>query len=367
MQIACKQKDLAHALSTVSKAVNLNNTLPVLNNILLKAENKKLTLAATNLEIAITTSIPAEIKNEGSLTIPAKLFTSYVGLLPDGEISLGSEGGLDLTVKAAKSQTRVKGISADEFPLIPQVKKELSLEISSADLLEAISQVAFASARDMVRPVLAGVNLIADKKEIRLAATDSYRLSEKIIKPLKAPENPISVIIPARTVMELSRILEKKKDPVTLDISGSQILFLYKNIELASRLIEGSFPEYGQIIPKSHKTQISVSTSELQQAVKRVSLFTKEGSGVRLEVSGDKKLMISSDASQVGEEKAELTASIAGSENIIALNAGYLLEALGAFDTSEVVLELGEKTAPVVLRPAKNEANFLHLIMPLKV
>ena len=187
MLLTCDQGDLMAALTTVSKAVNINNTLPVLNNILLKAENKKLTFAATNLEIAITTSIPAEIKNEGSLTVPARLFTSYVSLLSAGKVELTNKEGLDLQVKAAKSQTRVKGISADEFPLIPQVKKEVSLQLSAGDLLTAIQQVAFASARDMVRPVLAGVNLHATKKEVRLAATDSYRLSEKVLTPTKAP------------------------------------------------------------------------------------------------------------------------------------------------------------------------------------
>ena len=366
MLLNCEQKDLLAALATVSKAVNLNSTLPVLNNILLKAENKKLTFAATNLEIAITTSIKSEIKNEGSLTIPARLFTNYVGLLSDGKVELKNSEGLDLQISAAKSKTRIKGISADEFPLIPQVKKEVSLTVSAGDLLDAINQVAFAAARDMVRPVLAGVHLRANKKEIRLAATDSYRLSEKILAPLTPPEKDISIIIPARTVNELARILERGKDSVTLDISANQILFIFKNVELASRLIEGSYPDYEQIIPKKHSTTISLKTDELATAVKRVNLFAHDSHSVKIEVTADKKLRVLSDATQIGEETAEVGATIAGVENAVALNATYLLEALAAVGSKDLEIELGEKMVPAVLRAAKSK-DYLHLIMPLKI
>ena len=365
MLLSCDQKDLLAALATVSKAVNLNSTLPVLNNILLKAENKRLTFAATNLEIAITASIKAEIKNEGALTVPARLFTNYVGLLPAGKVELQNKEGLDLQIKAAKSQTRIKGISSDEFPLIPQVKKEISLTLSAEDLLAAINQVAFSAARDMVRPVLAGVHLRANKKEIRLAATDSYRLSEKILIPATALSKDVSIIIPARTVQELARILEKGKEPVELDVSSNQVLFTYKGIELASRLIEGSYPDYEQIIPRKHITTISAKTEELATAVKRVNLFTKDSHSVKLIVTKDKELKILSDSTQIGEEEAEVSATIAGVENSITLNANYLLEALTAVGGADVTLELGEKMVPAVLRPAKSK-DYLHLIMPLK-
>jgi len=366
MLLSCDQSALLDALQTVSKAVNLNNTLPVLNNILLKAENKKLSFAATNLEIAITTHIPAEIKNEGTITVPAKLFTSYVSLLSGGSVELKNTDGLDLQIKASKSKTKIKGISADEFPLIPQVKRENSLQLKASDLADAISQVSFSAARDMVRPVLAGVNLQSTNDEIKLAATDSYRLSEKALKAAKAPDTPINLIIPTRTVQELARILEKGSDLVTLDISGSQILFLYKDVELASRLIEGAFPDYTPIIPKAHTTQIAIATDELTTAVKRVSLFAKESHSVRLEVTPEKTLEIYSDQTQIGEERAEAASTITGDENLVALNAQYLLEALAAIGSKDIVIELGDKTAPAVLRPAKG-AGYLHLIMPLKV
>lgn len=367
MLLICDQKELLAALTTVSKAVNLNNTLPVLNNILLKAEGKKLSFAGTNLELAITTSIPAEIKNEGALTVPARLFTSYVGLLPAGKVELKSEGGTDLTLKAARSQTRVKGISADEFPLIPQVKRELTLQLPAGELLAAIEQVAFAAARDLVRPVLAGVSLHAEKSAATLAATDSYRLSEKKLKLAASAASEVRLILPSRTVAELGRILEKGSEPVTLDISGNQVLFSYKNVELASRLIEGAFPDYGQIIPKASITQVTVKTDELATAVKRVNLFAKDSHNVKLSVAaGETKLVVKSDATQAGEEVAEVAATVAGAANEVALNTGYLLEALTAVDSSELTLELGEKMTPVILRPGK-ATDYLHLIMPLKI
>lgn len=365
MLLTCDQKELLAALQTVSKAVNVNNTLPVLNNILLKAESKRLTFAATNLEIAITTSIKADIRNEGSITVPARLLTSYVGLLSSGSVELANKEGLDLVIKASKSQTKIKGISSDEFPLIPQVKRENSVQLVAKELLEAINQVGFAAARDMVRPVLAGVVFVADKKDVRLAATDSYRLSEKMLKPVKAPEANVSIIIPTRTVSELARILEKDDEVVTVDVAGSQALFLYRDVELATRLIEGAFPDYSPIIPKSHATQIEVKNDELTTAVKRVSLFAKDSHSVKVAVTADKRLEVYSDATQIGEERAEVAAQIAGSESVVALNANYLLEALAAIDSKDVTIELGERTAPVVLRGKSKD--FLHLIMPLKV
>jgi DNA polymerase-3 subunit beta len=366
MLLTCPQADLIKALTTASKAVNLNNTLPVLNNILLKAEGRTLTFAATNLEIAITTKIKAEIKNEGSLTVPARLITSYVGLLAAGDVELTNQDGLELQVRSKKSKTKIKGISSDEFPLIPQVKRENSLQVLAADLLSAIDQVAFAAARDMVRPVLAGVALRVTPTELRFAATDSYRLSEKMLTPLKAPADELSLIVPVRTLQELARILEPEQEPVTIDISGTQILFLYRDVELASRLIEGSYPDYTPIIPKTHTTKITVVTSELINAVKRVSLFAKESHSIKLAVNAERKLEIYSDATQIGEERAEVEATIEGVENAVALNSNYLLEGLSALGGTETVIELGEKTAPVIFRPGKGK-GYLHLIMPLKI
>jgi DNA polymerase III subunit beta len=369
MYLTCEQKDLLEAVTIVSKAVNLNNTLPVLNNILFKAEGKKLTFAATNLEIAITTAISAEIKNEGQLTIPARLFNSYVQLLNAGKVQLKNLEGLDLQISADKSKTRIKGISADEFPLIPEVKKEVSLTLTANDLITAINQVAFAAARDSVRPVFAGVNFYADKKEVYLVATDSYRLSEKILTATKTPTEKISIIIPTRTLQELARILEKDKEKVEIDISANQILFLYKNVELASRLVEGAYPDYKQIIPNKNSTTIELKTEELATVVKRVNLFARDAQEeIKLEVS-EEKLQISSNQTQIGEEKAEVPAKISGAENAITLNAKYFIEALAAMGSQKISIELGEKMSPAVLRPINKEKenDYLHLIMPLKI
>jgi DNA polymerase III subunit beta len=367
MLLTCDQKDLLTALTAVSKAVNLNSTLPVLNNIILKAENKKLTLAATNLEIAITTAIKSEIRNEGSITVPARLLTNYVGLLPDGKVELKNSEGLDLQIQSAKSKTRIKGISPDEFPLIPQVKKEISLTLPAAELLEAINQVAFSAARDMVRPVLAGVNLRVHKKEVRLVATDSYRLSEKIFTTAANTDEDISLIIPTRTINELGRILAKGKETVTLDISANQVLFFYKNIELASRLIDGTYPDYEKIIPKEHIATVLVKNEELTNAVKRVNLFTKDTHSIRLEITEDKKLRILSNTTQIGEEEAEVSVDITGDPTRIAVNANYFLEALSSIGASNLEIEFGEeKMVPAIMRGVKKK-DYLHLIMPLKI
>lgn len=372
MFLTCEQKDLLNAARLASQAVNLNNSLPVLNNILLKAENKKLKFVATNLEISIVTDIPAEIRNEGTLTIPARLFSNYAQLLKPGPVKL-QKGNQDNDLKISQTnpphilETTIKGISAEDFPSIPQTNKEASFESSSADLLEAFSQVAFAASKESVRPTLTGIFFQATKNQLSIAATDSYRLAEKIIKLISPPAKEYSFILPTRAAFELIRILEREKTKVKIDIAANQISFLYQNIEFTSRLIEGSYPDYTKNIPQKHITTIKIQKEELITAVKRVKLFT-DLNAVRLEIDTNKKLQISSEQTQTGKEKAEIAAVITGAENSITLNANYLLEALAVLKGNEISLELeGEaKIKPAILRSVK-DTNYFHLVMPLKV
>lgn len=368
MKLSCFQKDLSFALNVVSLAVSPSTTLPVLNNILLKTVGGKLYFSATNLEIAINYSINADVRNEGAITIPAKLITNYISLLEDSEVEIKLEDNTTLFLKTKSSQTKIKGISPDEFPLIPKIEKETTIEISANILADAIDSTVFSAAAAGTRPVLAGVYMKAEKNTLKMVATDSFRLAEKKVKLNKKTEKAIECIVPVRTLLELGRILSNKEEEATVEISISknQILFSLNGIELISRLIEGRFPDYEKIIPRATRTKLEAPVDHLSVATKRVTLFAKENNNsIKLAATNDGKLQISTDETSVGEEKAEVDIKIEGENNKIALNSQYLLDVLGHIKEN-VFIEMDEKLTPVIVRPAKKE-DYLYIIMPLKV
>ncbi len=368
MRLICLQKDLRFALEIVSLAVNTSTTLPVLNNILLRATGKKLYFSATNLEIAINYSIAADIKNEGAITIPAKLITNYTNLLEDESVEMKVDDGNVLHVKTKTSQTKIKGISPNEFPLIPKVEKETSIQISASDLSQTIDHTIFSAATTPTRPILAGAYIVVEKDILKMVATDSFRLAEKKTKLLKKAEKSIGCIVPVRTLLELGRILNTKyeKEPVEIQVSKTQILFIVDGVELISRLIEGKYPDYEKIIPKATRTKLEIPVDHLSLATKRVSLFARENNNnIKLTATNDGKLQIATDETSVGEEKAEVDIKIDGENNKIALNSQYLLDVLSHLKEN-VRIDMDEKLTPVVVRPAKKD-DYLYIIMPLKV
>ena len=368
MKLICSQVDLERALTIVSKAITPNTTLPVLNNILLKAEDKKLFFSATNLEIAIQYFIPADIKNEGSVTIPAKLLNSYVSLLKDEKIELSLIQGETIQLTSPSSQTKIKGISAHEFPVIPKVEKESALKVPTKDLEIAIMQTAFSASTNTSRPVLSGVFFDVQKDSMKIVATDSYRLAEKQLFLIDKLEQHFQCIVPARTVVELGKILSRSDNKeVEINISKNQILFIVGDIQLMSRLIEGKFPPYEKIIPKNTKTKVEVDTEELANVTRRVSLFARENNNsIKVSATNDGKLSIVTDETKVGEEKAEISVTIEGENNKIALNAQYLLNVLNYIQSDKVLFKMEDKLSPAIIRPLKKE-DYVYIIMPLKI
>ena len=368
MKLICAQADLERALNIVSKAITPNTTLPVLNNILLKAEGKSLHFAATNLEVAIQFFIPAEIKAEGSITVPAKLIGSYVSLLKDENVELNLVENDTLLVKTVSSQTKIKGINASEFPTIPNLEKENTLKIQTKDLLKSITQTAFAASNNTSRPVLSGVFFDVDKDVIKVVATDSYRLAEKKLTLKDKTSITMQCIVPVRTVMELGKILGMaNEEEMEINVSKNQILFIVGDVQLMSRLIEGKFPPYDKIIPRNTKTKLEVKVAELTNVVRRVSLFARENNNsIKLSATTDGKLNIATEETKIGEEKAELSVSVSGEENKIALNAQYLFDVLNYIDCETILLEIDDKLSPAVVKPLK-EQDYIYIIMPLKV
>lgn len=367
MRLSCSQKDLSNALSITNKAVGTNSTLPVLNNVLLKAEGKNLYFTTTNLEIAISYFIEADIKNEGEITIPSKLLTNYVNYLKDSQVDIEVEEGESMLVKTNDSKTRIKGISASEFPSIPVVEKEGSFTVSAKDLSVAINQVAFAAALNTTRPILTGVYFSVSSDELKMVATDSYRLAEKTLKP-KVSSGDITCIVPVKTVLELGSILGTLSKDVDVEVivSKNQIYFSIDKVKITSRLIEGQFPNYNQVIPKSSETKVFLNVGELSLVLKRINLFAKENNNKVLLRTSSEGLLVTTDVTQLGVGEVKMKTKIEGKDNEIALNSQYILDLLSNIGTNEVVLELGDKTNPAIFRPVDKQ-GYVHIIMPLKI
>jgi len=330
MEVTCSQTDLSFALNTVSRAINNTNTLPVLNNVLIEAKENALYFSATNLEIAIKTKIAAKVDTEGGITIPARLLTSYVQLLNEKKITLSVTRELSLELNSEHDYTKIKGIKVEEFPAIPVIEEESTAEISAAKLLEVLQSTYFSASIHSSRPVLAGVFLKFENSQLIVAATDSYRLAERKVE-LKKETQPFTAILPVRTASELIKLLASDpKASVLVKLSKNQIEFSFGEITLVSRLIEGVFPDYEKIIPQEEKTKITVGTSDLILAIKKISLFAREvNNNMKLTVDQN-SLTLSTDETKVGEGEITIPVKLTGEANQIAVNAQYLLEVLSA-------------------------------------
>lgn len=378
MKVSCLQENLAKGLSIVSRAVSTRSTLPVLSNVLLATDEGRLKLAATNLEMAIVTWIGAKIEDEGAITVQGRLLGELVTSLPNDRIDM------DLNVRThtlhlvcARSEANIKGIDATEFPPIPTVGGEgevsASVKIEPALLREMISQVAFSAAADESRPVLAGVLVTFGDSELTMAATDGFRLSVRTsIVPVSTTQK-VDVLIPAKTLNEVARLAADEKEPIeiTATPNKSQVLFHMSNVELVSRLIDGTFPNYRHIIPASYKTRTVLTTAEFLNAARRASYFARDASNiVRLTIlPGDDMpghVSVQANSVEIGDNVNEIDAVIDGEGLTIAFNARYLTEVLSAVTSQKVGIETNTATNPGVIKPV-GEDGFLHVIMPLQL
>lgn len=366
MKVSCTQENLTRGLNIVGRLVGTRATLPVLNNILIKTKNGRLTLAATDLEIGISTWIGAKVDKDGAVTCPARLLSDYTTTNTDKTISIELKD-TTLHLESEHFKANIKGIDASEFPLIPEVKEGETLEVSGADLKEGILKTAFACALDETRPVLAGVCLKIGNGKIKMVATDSYRLAEKTINLLSKESKELSIIVPQRTMAEIGRLLDESVDKVTMKIGENQIHFKMGPTEVISRLVEGSFPDYEQIIPKNIKTKIEVNTSEFLNAIKMASFFAREAANnVKLSLKKPKALTVIAVSPQLGDNTSELEVALSGEELEIAFNAKFILDALQIIDSEKLGLELAGSLSPGIIRPSK-DPNYLYIIMPLRM
>ena len=377
MKITCKQQDLSRGLSAVSHAVSNRSTLPILSNILLATDQGRLKLSATNLEIGINCWVDAQIQEEGSTTVPAKLLTDLVSRLPQAPVDLAvADGSNTLSVKGQGSNANIKGMDASEFPLIPSAEGgEPPVMLDAVLLKEMIAEVAFAAADDDTRPVLTGVLVQVSDEKITFAAADAFRLAVRVA-PLPGDDHPRGdILVPARTLIELGRILPAE-GPVEMIVTPnrSQVLFHTPQLDLVSRLIEGAFPNFRQIIPKEHSTRAVVDTKLFAEAAKRAELFARDSSNitrVKINPGGHDGLepgavTVEATAEDLGDNTSIISALVDGPEMQIIFNVKYLSEVLAVIGSSEVALEANAPTKPGVIRPV-GEHDYTYVIMPMHI
>jgi DNA polymerase-3 subunit beta len=363
------QENLARGLQVVSRAVSARSTLPVLNNVLLRTEDGGLKLTATNLEIGMTYWVPGKIDTDGAMTVPARLLADIVAGLPANErVDLELQAKETLHIKAGRFETHIKGIDAEEFPAIPTGGERPTTRIPQNVLREALGDVTFAAASDEARPILTGVLAKFEGDTLTLAAADNYRIAVKTLTVLD-PVEETSVVIPARSLQELGRILSDTSDPVDVILSHSrnQILFHIEGIDLISRLIDGQFPNYQQVLPKGFTTKATVDREQLLKAVRLASLIASSSANiVKLQVGKDAEIGLTvSAAADIGDNKSEVEATVEGDGTTIAFNARYLIDVLTNVDVDQFTLELNGPLSPGVLKPV-SDRHYVHVVMPVK-
>ncbi|MFC1991543.1 DNA polymerase III subunit beta [Chloroflexota bacterium] len=375
MKLSCLQENLSRGLGVVGRAVATRTTLPITSNVLLATDQSRLKLVATNLEMAISYWVGAKVEEEGAITVPARLLTEFANSLPNERIDISlSPQTRTLELKCARFEARISGVDAADFPPIPAVDEGITTKIEAETLRQAISQVAFAAASEESRPVLTGVDVQFDNDMMTLAAADGFRLAVYKL-PLATPvSQPAEVIVPARILTELNRLMADGEETVeiTVNPNKSQALFRLKNTELVSQLVQGTFPQYAQLIPESHNTRVTVDVAEFLRATRTASIFARDGSGiVRLVITGGSeltpgKLTISARSEEIGDDVGEIDAIVEGEEAKIAFNGKYLVDVLGAIRESKVTLEVTNPSSPGVIRPEGTD-NYIHVIMPMFV
>ena len=365
MELTVTQENFAKALSAVGRVASTKTQLPILSNILLRTDGNRLLVAATNLEIATTQYIGAKIVKPGAITVPARLITDFVSSLPKGTIELKIVGE-NIHIKSGKYQSIINGVIADDFPELPTIneKNSVTYSINTEEFKQAVSQTIITTSSDATRPILTGVYWYSHEGWIYLAATDGYRLSERRLVETKSE---IAAIIPMQTLQEVLRTITD--DPETIDIlfDETQVRFRINEAEVISRLIDGNFPDYRQLIPAKSDIVAIMDKTEFSRVTKIAGLFARESGGsVTVTVDSEKQsVSLHSIASELGENTSELDAKVTG-DGQTTLNSRYLTEALGVVDATTISFSFSGKLSPIIIKSTAKDTNYYHVIMPLK-
>ncbi len=364
MKIICTQENLKTGLQQVSRIVGSSSTLPILNNVLLKTENGQLKISATNLEMGINTTIRCKIESEGAVCLSAKVLLDLVNNLPNENITIAEEES-EVLVATERYQTKIKNLPVDDFPLIPDIEDGEVISVNALDLKTSLDSVSFAASTSETQPEISGILFKLDGNTLTITATDRYRLGEKSLTTQTQTNR--SVIIPHRSVNELSRILTGVEDQINLHISNTQIAVAVNDTYLVSRLIDGQYPEYSQIIPSETGTIITLEHNELISALRTSGIFSKGAGSITLMYDDEKQSLHITSASQgVGESLVEIPCSVKNGSGTVILNYRYILDLLNNINPSTLEIHIIDDTNPVVFRSQESQ-NYLYLIMPIRL
>lgn len=367
MEIKIIQEKLAKALSAVSRvAAGARATLPILNNVLIRVDENKVSLTTTNLDMAVVSYLPASQNKNGVITVPARLMAEFVSNLPKGETVEITAKDDKVTIKAGGYASVINGASADDFPELPEMddEKAVKFHMGVENFKEGLSQVMIASSNDMTRPALTGVYFNTFEDGLYLAATDGYRLAER--KFIDKVENEVAAIVPTSSLQEVLRSLSDDVTEIEILFDDAQVRFRLGEIEITSKLIDGSFPDYRQLIPKQTEINVELKRDELTRITKLAALFAREvGGSIVCETNVEKGgFIVASVANELGENNSEIKTEVT-TDGKVTLNSRFLLDALNVLDGNEVEFGFSNRLDPVVLKVKKN-TNYIHIIMPLK-
>lgn len=367
MKIKCSREEFLEAIQISQRAISTRSMLPILSGILLKTENNMLSLSATDLEISIRTKVKGKVAEKGSLVVPGRLISDILTNLEESsvELSLVKERG-QLEVLAGESRFNLNVLFEEDFPKIPVAPEVVACKTKSKALLRVVREVVKAASRDEAKPILTGVLVSLNKNTIRMVATDSYRLAICEEKIEAGPEEALNIIIPARALRELVRILSSAETKeVSANLTDNQALFRLDQIELISRLIEGEFPNYQQLLPEAHEKKIRMNKERLISATRRVSLLAQDSAPLKLSFANN-LLAISASTQDVGEASERLDIEYPGEEVKIAFNPGYFMDGITSIEEDELLLEMTDPLKPALIRPVQGK-SFLYLIMPVRL
>jgi DNA polymerase-3 subunit beta len=372
MKFTCTKENINKVLNLVSPLASKQGHLPILMNIMIVANESKVDMIATNLEIAVRASLRAKVDQVGSFTVPAKTIADYINLLSDSQVEISLEGN-ELIVTSGNSSTKIKGMPSDEFPVVPEVEDSNVYTLSVDDFKNAMTKTVIASAKNEIRPELSGVYMGFFKsryKGLILAATDSYRLAESKIN-IEQGENEMELIVPSRTVYDMIRLLSLSKDgeketKVRIWVSNNQIALRYDDFEMTSRLVDGKYPDYAQIIPGEFKSTATFPTDVMIKKIKAAGLFTATGvNAVSFDFNVENKTVsVSSTNTQTGQHNSEIDADVSGEENSILLNHRYVLDGLQHIG-NEVDFKVNGSDAPCMLQEKGND-KYIYIVMPIR-
>lgn len=365
MKITCSRKDLFEGVQTAARAVSSRSSLPILSHLLVQAQNDGIKIAATDLEIGVECPVTAAIEEQGALTVPAKIIVEVLSTLPESDVTISVDETNKVNLKCGTSDYQILGLPAEEFPMLPEVKDEVSFTVEKSILRSAVEKTIFSVSQDESRASLTGVLLMFEEGDLKLVATDTHRLC-MVECPVNEAKGQITAIIPGRAMGELHRIVQDEDGVVTVNVSQSQALFNIDGVALVSRLIEGQFPNFQKVIPQEFNKKVIVPTEQLLQSVRRAAIVARENANRVVLRTQDAKLTVTAESSSVGTAYEEVDIAIDGEDIEMAFSARYLMDFLGVIGTEALEMRLTGNLSPALLMP-QDDDTYSYVLMPMQI